>query len=304
MLLFTIYLLILAGALVRVTGSGMGCPDWPKCFDQFIPPTQESQLRSDYQAYYQKQTGHEIAKFNVFHTYIEYINRLIAVFTGIIALIMMYFSLSYKKSNRKLIWFSALILFSIAFEGWLGKQVVASNLKSFVVTIHMLVSLVIVFLLIYLAVATSSFKSTTQLNLNKLRNFSFIMLLLTATQILLGTQVREHFDSVASRIDNRYLWIETVGISFYIHRTFSWLLLLGSLYLFFKTKSLDVTLFSASRNLLLTFLLQFITGIIMNYFGVPLAAQALHLLIGCISFGVICYLNIQLNPQVKAAIAK
>ncbi|MBI3235144.1 MAG: COX15/CtaA family protein, partial [Bacteroidetes bacterium] len=111
----TIYLLILAGSLVRVSGSGMGCPDWPRCFEQFVPPTSESELRPDYKQYYEAKTGHEIATFNVFHTYTEYINRLIAVITGFIAIAMAIFSFSYKKENKKFILFSFLVLIAIGF---------------------------------------------------------------------------------------------------------------------------------------------------------------------------------------------
>ena len=96
-LIFT-YLIVLAGGFVRMTGSGMGCPDWPKCFGLLIPPTDEKKIFWKQNHFYEKNDmlihsdtlwvskadfsstkefnsknwkkyeKHNYAKFNVFHT--------------------------------------------------------------------------------------------------------------------------------------------------------------------------------------------------------------------------------------------
>ena len=73
-----VYFLILVGASVRASGAGMGCPDWPTCFGQWIPPTHESQLPANYQEIYAN-LGYAETRFNVVKTWTEYINRLIGV---------------------------------------------------------------------------------------------------------------------------------------------------------------------------------------------------------------------------------
>ena len=58
--LVLVYLVIIAGATVRMTGSGMGCPDWPKCFGYYIPPTDVQELT--WEAYHEYEKGQVIIK--------------------------------------------------------------------------------------------------------------------------------------------------------------------------------------------------------------------------------------------------
>src|SRR5436190_693985 len=143
-----VYLLILAGGVVRSTGSGMGCPDWPRCFGKIIPPTKESELPPDYQERY-KDHGYGNAKFNVVKTWIEYINRLLGAIIGLLALSLFALSFAYKNKDNKVIKLSGIALLLVIVEGVIGKYVVSTNLKPVMVSVHMWGSIIIILLLIY-----------------------------------------------------------------------------------------------------------------------------------------------------------
>src|SRR6478752_3146384 len=87
------YLVILAGAVVRGTGSGLGCPDWPRCFGQWVPPMDIHELPANYKEVY-KIAGKTIADCDPFKTWTEYINRLLGVVLGFF--IVMLFGMSFK----------------------------------------------------------------------------------------------------------------------------------------------------------------------------------------------------------------
>ncbi len=194
--LFLVFFLIFVGGFVRASGSGMGCPDWPKCFGRWVPPTQESQLPPNYQSIYAHR-GYKDVRFNAFKTWTEYLNRLIGVLLGI-ALIGC-FSLSFftPHANPLLVRvFSGASVLSVGVQGWLGAKVVSSNLRPFVLTAHMSLALLLIFLLLG-AYYFSLKKPTHQPIFNRyFYGLFFVGLGCFLAQFFLGTQVREAVDTL------------------------------------------------------------------------------------------------------------
>ena len=172
-----VYLLILVGGVVRSTGSGMGCPDWPKCFGRWIPPTEASQLPADYKEIY---TAQRVAKnqklaltlqrlgfaqvagsifahptqyietdFNATKTWIEYLNRLLGALIGVFVFLTVAFALPYWRRDRIVFWLALASFLLTGVQGYLGSLVVSTNLLPVMVTVHMALALVIVALLLY-----------------------------------------------------------------------------------------------------------------------------------------------------------
>ncbi len=288
-----VYLLILVGAIVRASGAGMGCPDWPTCFGQWIPPTQESQLPPNYHAIY-SELGYANTDFNPVKTWTEYLNRLTGVTIGILIILTVWRAVPFLKFDRPVFHTSLAALLLVIFQGWLGAVVVSSNLHPLLITAHMLLALTIVGLLLY-AVIRSQKTTLPTLILRPLDNrlawWVAVVLVMTLIQIILGAQVREAVDLIAKGYDylHRELWLSELPWVFNIHKAFALVLLcanLAMIWRFIRILPQQHLLFRLSLALGFLILLAVATGISMARLGIPAVIQPVHLLIANLIFGV------------------
>lgn len=314
--LIAVYVLILVGGIVRSTGSGMGCPDWPKCFGNWVPPTDVSELPDNYKEIYSEKRAKknvrfakyltilgfdetadriltdesilEEADFNKHKTWIEYINRLLGVLIGLFILGTFVLSIKFLKTDKTIFYVALATLLLVIFQGWIGSIVVSTNLVPWVVTVHMLLALVIVALLVFL-VYRITYSWDTQVQFKHRKLFMWILgacMLTLLVQIVLGTQVREAIDHIAAYLNysNRELWINGIGEIFITHRSFSWVILFLHVVLLVVVGSLKRSMLTVS--LILVIILTIISGAVMGYFAIPAAMQPVHLLLGTLAFGL------------------
>jgi len=286
-----VFLLIAAGAIVRTTGAGMGCPDWPKCFGLWVPPTKAGQLPIDYMHRYST-THVRVEPFNAIKTWTEYLNRLLGALTGIMATITLLYSIkSYRNgSDKPVMWFALAALLLIGFEAWLGKRVVDTNLNQAKVTTHLLVGILIA--AIYVVMALRARRLHLQLAFGG-QVAKSLQILLPATIVVLaiqigwGAQVRSHIDAGLLRYGEDQIdkWRSFVGSSLNGHRIFAFAVLIGvSANWFFARKYLMRTIFySAIAIALACTLLQVLSGLLLTWVGMFAPLRVLHVLLGSIT---------------------
>ncbi|MBC3785465.1 COX15/CtaA family protein [Spirosoma utsteinense] len=302
----TIYLLVLAGGIVRGTGSGMGCPDWPKCFGRWVPPTEVSQLPPNYQQVYGAKLKGEV-EFNAVKTWIEYINRLLGAFSGFLVLATLVASLPYLRKDRLVFWGTFLALLLILANAWLGSRVVATELAQYMITFHLLLAILLVFSLLFVLVRSGAVKQPalhSDQNGKKLNSFLLLLLAVSFAQIVLGTQVRDGLNEVVKRIgyDQREQWISELDWRFYVHRSFSLVVLalhIGFIYQLKKSFN-DGVMRQLTTGLITLVVAEIVTGIVMAYFAVPAAAQPAHLFLAVLMMGLQFTIWLLLHPALSS----
>ncbi len=291
-----VYFLILVGGVVRASGAGMGCPDWPKCFGQWIPPTDESKLPENYQELY-KDHGYADAPFNAMKTWTEYVNRLVGVSIGFLIFLTLICAFGYWSDRRRIVWLSLATFILVGFQGWIGSVVVSSNLTPWLVTVHMLVALVIVGLLISARAAATTLEDDRAYP-SVLTKLLFVCLVLSFIQIAVGTHVREAIDTIALELgaDHREDWIGAIGISVLIHRSFSIVILftnMAAVWMLRKDGPIPAPMAWASYGVVACITAEIVVGAVMYYAAIPAVLQPIHLLLAAIMAGLQWYLWIR-----------
>ena len=313
--LVLVLLVILAGSLVRMTGSGMGCPDWPKCFGYFIPPTDVSQIEWKSNTNFKKgiiikfeerlifakedfksgsfidlnnwndYTKHDYSDFDPVKTWIEFLNRLIGVVAGLATLSMLFLSISIWKKKKTIFFISLAIVLGMGFQAWLGKLVVDSNLAPYKITTHMLMALVIVSLLIYSIFLIKGNTYNIVVQNNSLKILIVFSVLISLIQITIGTQVREFVDIQYESFgpEKKEMWLTNPNFYFYFHRSFSILIFLVNLILFYLAYRKKMYLGIIEKIMFIIFL-EIVVGIAMYYGDFPLLSQPIHLILATLLF--------------------
>jgi cytochrome c oxidase assembly protein subunit 15 len=114
--------IVLTGGAVRLTGSGLGCPTWPRCTDDSWTATSEMGM----------------------HGLIEYGNRTLTGVLGVIALAGLVAALARRPRRRSLVWLATGVLAGIAAQGVVGGIVVWTDLNPSLVGGHFLVSMALI----------------------------------------------------------------------------------------------------------------------------------------------------------------
>lgn len=319
-------LLIVAGGVVRSTGSGMGCPDWPKCFDQYIPPTSADQLPEGYK---EKYVAGRLAKnekfarlldkmgktnladsirhdqtitvpetFNVAKTWTEYINRLAGAITGFLLAGLTILSFIYRKKAKRIIFLTILNLVVVGFQAWLGSIVVSTNLLAWIVTVHMLLALVMLAILVYTYYYSSSLHQQQTVIISQifwLKAAIVIALILTIIQTIFGTEVREAIDAVSKGLlyEQRETWVGKVGSVFSYHRDLAIFVVVINVFVYqlvmdkFGGKATALRL---GNSIILVLLIQIASGLLLSNFALPPFSQVIHLVFSTVLFTLQFYL--------------
>ena len=246
-------LIIVTGAIVRLTGSGLACPTWPQCFEGSYTPHPESGYR----------------------VYIEFGNRLLTFVLAIAALGSFISAWRNRRAFSKLWWLTLGIGLGIPLQGVIGGVVVRLFLNPWTVALHLLLSVALIVLCAWalaIARATPTDEVSARTRVLVVVTFALAMVAIWIGTIVTGAGPHAG-DLTASRNDLDILTVAKV------HSASAWLLTFFSIACVVVLRRAHHPRATRAAWLLLgSVLLQGLIGYIQYFTGLPTGVVILHLI--------------------------
>ena len=289
----TVEVLIFAGAIVRATGSGLGCPDWPFCYGRMIPPTSADQIdftKLNLEKFKARAAKHGRdpstitpetlrAEFDPVATWTEYINRLTSIPVGISMIVLLVASFWQRRASVITASLASCVLVGV--NAWLGAKVVLSGLHSGTITIHMALAILLQCALVFTAWRGTGQPWRLAITDSRVVRVAAVLFVLIVLEGIMGSQVREMTDALAKTHPGqlRSAWVGELEQTwaYLVHRSFSWFVL-G-----FGVWFLRASLISLGRagwlekSIFALVLGQMFLGLVLSQVGIVAVAQILHI---------------------------
>ncbi|MBS1261267.1 MAG: Heme A synthase [Calditrichaeota bacterium] len=289
------FIVIFTGGLVRVSGAGLGCPDWPKCFGRWLPPTSVDQLPPEIDA----------SLFNFTLAWIEYGNRVLGMVLGLLIVVTAILALVHARRHIK-VWLPSLIaLVLVAWLGWQGGQVVASGLEPVLVAAHLLLSLVLALVLLYMTLSLEAVLDPARGRgasyPRKLTPWLTGTWVLALVQAAIGTQLRGALKVMreVEPLGGHSEWMAAVGPISNVHQMLGVVvvgLALHSAATFLKRAERPEPLArQAAVALIAVASVQLLLGLAMLLFGTHALLQVFHLWMSALLLGSLLVLLVHLR---------
>jgi cytochrome c oxidase assembly protein subunit 15 len=277
--------IVLSGGAVRLTGSGLGCPTWPRCTDASWTATPEMGL----------------------HGVVEFGNRTLTAVLGVIAVAGLVAVLAQRPRRRSLVWLALGVLAGIAGQGLVGGVTVWTGLNPWIVGGHFLISMAII------AVAHTFWRRAAEPDVPALatvpaplRALVWVIVATGAMLLAVGTVVTGSGPHAGDAEVARN-GLDPQAIS-QVHADLSFLLLGLAVAAWFALRAVDAGPRSASGGprpvraagaLVAVILGQGAVGLVQYTTGLPEVLVGLHLLGACLVW--LAILHLQHSTRVRAA---
>ena len=160
--------IVLTGATVRITGSGLGCPTWPECtYGSYTPVAGQAE--------------------GAFHAWIEFGNRLLTFLLLFAAVAVVIYAI--RKARRDLLWRALLQVLGILGQGVIGGITVLTDLNPLAVASHFILSIFLIAGAVSIVARGRSPLISIRPTETKVKILAHAQVLLTFVVIVIGTLV-------------------------------------------------------------------------------------------------------------------